>query len=455
MNMRATVLRGGVGALAALAVVSGPAWAQERQPRSLERDLERTIEAVAELFESHAEEWAAAIEQQSEKLAETIERQAGKLANKIEVRVEASAQISDRERELRERQRELERQQREVEREIVEQRREAQREAAERRREAERRRTNDRNNDRNNNRNNDRGDRREWPEATEQFTRTINLGRTGLVNVDNVSGDITVTGVSGNDVRIEAIKRVRERSEADARARLPEVRIDVAERPGRVDVRTVFASNRRQYQGEVAYTIGMPSGASLVVKTVSSDVRITNVKGELTAETVSGDVAITNAGNIRSAKTVSGDVTITGVEGDLTGGSVNGDLILRSLKGRSVTLQTVSGDVQLAEAEFDRANIGSVNGDISYGGRLAKTGRYELHTHSGNIRVVPAGDPGLEVEANTFNGDIVSEFTLKMAQPLASGFARTVNRQVRGTYGNGGSLLVLSSFNGDISVVRR
>jgi hypothetical protein len=429
--------------VAALLVIGGPVAAQERRPRPLDESIERTAEAVAQAIERNVEQWAEDFERNAEKWAEQFERHAEKLAALIEARVGAAGQDSEAARRRREIQREAEQRRREIQREAEERRREARREAEERRREAQRQRSAQQ-----------RGNVRDWAEATEQFSRTVRLGRSGIVDIGNIAGDITITGGGGDDVRIDAIKRMRNPSEPQARTLLQELRIDVTERAGRVEIRTQHPRARTSF-GEVTYTLAVPAGIDVVVKTFSGNLRVSNIRGELRAETVSGDVVVGAASRIQLAKTVSGNVEITGAEGDIVGESVSGDVILRGARGRSARLNTVSGDVRLFDADLDRANVRSINGDVEYNGRLARGGRYDLNTHSGDVRITPAGNTGFEVEANTFNGDIVSEYALKLTQQSNASGPRSVNRQVRGSFGDGGAVIALRSFNGDITIVKR
>jgi len=61
------------------------------------------------------------------------------------------------------------------------------------------------------------------PEFTDTFSKTVRLGRSGTFELSNVAGDITVTGGGGDEVRIQAVKRVRRPNESDARAMLREI----------------------------------------------------------------------------------------------------------------------------------------------------------------------------------------------------------------------------------------
>jgi DUF4097 and DUF4098 domain-containing protein YvlB len=163
---------------------------------------------------------------------------------------------------------------------------------------------------------------------------------------------------------------------------------------------------------------------------------------------------LTSVAHVRTVKTVAGNIEIADSDGDMTASTINGDLIMRDVKGRTLTLETVSGDLRLMQVEVDRATLATVNGDIDFVGRLAKNGRYEFSTHSGDIRLTPVNTAGFDVEANTFSGDVLSEYAMKMTRGGA-GAARSLNRQIRGTFGDGSATIMLRSFAGDITIVRR
>ena len=293
------------------------------------------------------------------------------------------------------------------------------------------------------------------PEYTENFSRTVRIGRTGALDLQNVAGDISVTGGGGDDVRIEAVKRVRHPNEAEAKALLSEIAIEVADRGGRVEVRTEYP-RRRNWSGGVDFTLSVPRDASVALRSVSGTVKVTNINGELRAETVSGDIITMTAKKLRVAKTVSGDVEISESEADeLSLGTVSGDVIVNRLKGSGFDAQSVSGDLRLTDVEIDHASIRSVSGDIDYSGRLARNGRYQFQSHSGDIRVTPADAKGFAIEASTFSGDVRSDYALTLQTSPGNSFTPGRNRSVRGSFGDAGATLTLQSFSGDIVIVKR
>ena len=316
-----------------------------------------------------------------------------------------------------------------------------------------------------------RFDDRRGEEATEAFTRTARLGRTGTLDLQNVAGDIVITGGGGDSVRIEATKRVRARDAAEARARLADLLIEVTERPDRVEVRTEYP-RRRDFYGSVEFTVAVPSGAAVTVQSVSGNIRVTNVDGELRMQSVSGNLVASAVKGLARIRSVSGNLEVSKAEGgDVTGGTMSGDLVLTGLRGKGVELQSVSGDMRLADLEVDRAYIRSVTGDVEYQGRLTRTGRYELQSHSGDLRVTPR-DTGFDLDAATFSGDVRSDYELKIqgvsANPATQstpnargrnaarpGRNRGPGQRLRGASGDGGAMLVLQSFSGDIEITKQ
>ena len=303
-------------------------------------------------------------------------------------------------------------------------------------------------------------DSRYGPEVTERFSKTARVGRTGALDLSNVAGDITVTGGAGDDIRIEAVKRARSRSGEDAKQLLDELRIDVIETGSRVEVRTQYPRNRRNYSGSVDYTITMPSGGSATLRSVSGNVRVTNVRGELRAESVSGDMITSGATRLSLVKTVSGDIEVTdaSADGEVTVSTVSGDLTARGLKARAVDLSSVSGDVILTSVTTERATVKTVSGGVEYSGPLTRNGRYEMTAHSGTIRLAVSETSGFELEATTFNGDVRSDFPLTLrfgTDDQGTGRRGRMNRSIRGSFGDASAIVNLQSFSGDIVITKR
>jgi DUF4097 and DUF4098 domain-containing protein YvlB len=299
------------------------------------------------------------------------------------------------------------------------------------------------------------------PEQTERVSRKVKIGRDGRVSIENIAGEITVTGGSGDEASIEAVKRTR-----GDRSELATVRVIVDERPGRVDVRTEHERNRFDRSGRsdhvsVDYTLTVPGGAAVDVKSISGNVKVSNVQGAVRAESVSGNVTTAGTPRLEMAKSVSGDVVLTdaGADADLSAGSVSGNVRANGLKARALDLGTVSGDVVLTNVTCDRLGVKSVSGNIEYSGALARNGRYDVNTHSGTVRLTLSGSTGFELTGTTFSGSIRSELPLTIGgeRERNTGIRRrdARNRSIRATFGDGSAALTLRTFSGDIVIAKR
>jgi DUF4097 and DUF4098 domain-containing protein YvlB len=155
------------------------------------------------------------------------------------------------------------------------------------------------------------------------------------------------------------------------------------------------------------------------------------------------------------AKSVSGsvDVSDTQVDGALEAGSVSGDVLLRRLKAQRIDASSISGEVKLEDVTCDRATGQSVSGGLTFSGPLARGGRYELKSHSGEVRVAIAGGSGFELEASSFSGEVRSDLpiTARGGNNTAAGRRRTLT----GTYGDGSAILDLSTFSGSVVITKR
>src|SRR5439155_8923636 len=125
-------------------------------------------------------------------------------------------------------------------------------------------------------------------ETTEKFAKTVHLDPDGTFDLTNINGNIVVTGGSGRDVTIDAIKRVQRPNPNAARTLLQMIDIQVAEQANRVDVRTVFP-RPRNFPGSVDFTIAVPDDASVTLNVTSGNVRATNISGELRATVATGN----------------------------------------------------------------------------------------------------------------------------------------------------------------------
>jgi DUF4097 and DUF4098 domain-containing protein YvlB len=296
---------------------------------------------------------------------------------------------------------------------------------------------------------------RQGPEQTERFSQTYKVTGEGMLDLQNIAGDVRVTAARGNEIRIDATKRVRSRDDSQTRRLLSELRIDVSHVGNRVEVRTIYPRTQgRNTSASVDYVITVPASAIVNVKTISGDVSVADVKGEVRAETVSGSVDASATPNLASAKTISGDVRARA----LTLGTVSGSVIGSSLEARAIEAGTVSGTVQLTNVRAERVQAKAVSGDIEFDARLTKGGRYEFNSHSGHVRVMLTQPSGFELDASSFSGSIRTDFPVTLRSTTGANDDRrrgNRNTSIRGTFGDGSALLSVRSFSGNVVITRK
>jgi len=281
------------------------------------------------------------------------------------------------------------------------------------------------------------------------FQKSVDLGARGTLDVSNSPGEIRVRGTDGNVVRITATKRVKESNRDAARALMPNIVIRVTERGGGIEVFTELPSGKNP-PILVDYDIFVPMSASVSLKSTGS-IFVSNLKGELRAEAFAGHMVLSSVSRVRRAKTYGGDLAITGAEGEEVTADVGGALNMKNVRARTVETRTIAGPSTAIDVECERCSLTSVSGDIDFVGALRRNARYDITTNSGNIRLVPDGIVGFDLEATT-GGTLRSDYALKPTAPTspASG-----GRFLRGAYGDGSAILSLKSFTGSVTVAKQ
>ena len=305
---------------------------------------------------------------------------------------------------------------------------------------------------------------RQGAEQIDKVTQTFKVGDGAALDLSHLAGDIRVTGGGGSEIKVEATKRVRHRDPEQAKRLLQDLRIDMNNFNGRVEVRTIYprrGSYGNNISASVDYVISVPAGASVALKSISGDISVTSVKGEVRAETVSGDVNVSGTPNVSVAKTISGDVTASdiGTQTTLVLSTVSGTVIGTGLRVRALEAGSVSGDVRLIGSEVERLVAKSVSGNIEFEAPLSKGGRYEFTSHSGNVRVMLSGNTGFELDADTFSGSVRSDVPVTLRaigrNDQAPRDRRGSNRAIRGSYGDASAFLAVRSHSGSVVISKK
>ncbi|MEW5930260.1 MAG: DUF4097 family beta strand repeat-containing protein [Gemmatimonadota bacterium] len=252
------------------------------------------------------------------------------------------------------------------------------------------------------------------PQEPFRWSGRVAAGKT--IEVKGVKGTIRALPAGGGEVEVVATRR-------GGRSAAETVRIEVVPHEGGVTVCAVYPRGRREWSddrgrreergGEGGYNRCDPG-----------EWRNLNVQDN----DVSVDFTVRVPAGVRlAARNVSGDVDAEGMRG-------------------YVDARSVSGDVRIATTGFGEAS--TVSGEIvAVLGSAGWSGDLDFRTVSGDITLELPARASTEVRVETMSGDIQSDFPLDVER-------RTMRRRARGTIGEGGRELYLTTLSGDVRLRR-
>lgn len=239
--------------------------------------------------------------------------------------------------------------------------------------------------------------------AAQDFRKSYEIGQGGSINVRNVSGDVTVTGYEGETVLVLGFKEGRDRDL---------VQVEDNSTGNKVDVRARYPENC-DCNASIRFEVKVPRGSYKfeAISSVSGDVEVSGVIGDL------------------RAKSVSGNVTVKGVTGAVGANSVSGNVQVGEING------TVSG----------KSTSGNVEVEIL---QLSGAGDMDFASVSGNVRVKLPSSLDADVKMSTLSGGLNTDFPLNIVERESG-----PGRSAAGRIGGGSRSLRLSSTSGNVSLL--
>lgn len=299
-------------------------------------------------------------------------------------------------------------------------------------------------------------------EQTDRETRRFAIGANGQLDLDTLSGNVTIRRGSSRELVVEVVREARGATDAAVKMGLAEVKAVSEERGGRVTIKAVYPNQRgrSQYSVSVNYIVSAPAGTRISSRSISGDVSADGIDGELTLTTMSGDVQVTNATRLTSATTASGDITLTNVAADslLEASTMSGDVAATGVKARRLSLGSVSGSVTARGIDAGDVKLTTMSDDVVFEGALAPRGRYEFSSHSGDVHIILDGQTGFSFDGSAFSGSVRSSLPLQGSRPdPRSGTGRRTanNRTLNGTFGDGSAVIDATSFSGSVILTKK
>ena len=275
--------------------------------------------------------------------------------------------------------------------------------------------------------------------AGSEIDETRDVNRDALISVDNLAGSITITGWDRDQVEIKGT--------LDKKAE--ELRIDGDRDKLSIEVAYPKRKNLNVRKGSVL-EIRVPRNCRLELEGVSCDIDVSDFQGRIEAGTISGAVRVTGDTESVDVATVSGDVSVESETDAVEIESISGFVEVRGVR-ESLEISMISGEVEVHAGELKTFRFNCVSGDLELTAAPASGADWEIEGHSGDLTLRLPADLSAEFDIELFSGDLHNEFGPEARR--TSKFAP--GKELRFTAGGGDASVEISSFSGDVRLVRR
>ena len=237
--------------------------------------------------------------------------------------------------------------------------------------------------------------------AQDTWTRTYTLPDKGRLELINVNGRITAEPATDGKVSVEGRRTAKGSTDEAAKEALAklEIREEVSGERVRVESRPPRLSGFGGH--EIEWTVKIPKGVIVDLRTVNGGVRINGLQGEVHAKTTNGGVKGSGLrAHILDASSVNGGIEIefasplaadASVEIETVNGGV--ELALPSESKAAITARAVNGgvrvdglDIAKQEQSSERESKRRLEGTLNGGGA-----KVNISTTNGGVRISKTG----------------------------------------------------------------
>jgi len=221
----------------------------------------------------------------------------------------------------------------------------------------------------------------------QDFQRSYAVSAGGHVRIGNVSGDVIVTGYNGDTIIVRGFKEGRDRDR---------VQVEDLSTGDRVDVRVKYPDNCN-CDASIRFEVNVPRSVGY---------------------------------NFDRLASVSGEVEVTAITGQLKAESVSGNVLIKDVVGQ-VSASSVSGNVNVEIARIEGA------------------GSMKFSAVSGNVNVRAPANLDADIEMSTVSGSLKTDFPIEVQERRYG-----PGRSAHGRLGNGANNLRITTVSGRVSLTR-
>ncbi|RKU28293.1 hypothetical protein C6497_09925 [Candidatus Poribacteria bacterium] len=322
----------------------------------------------------------------------------------------------------------------------------------------------------------------------EDIKKTFNAVDEGNITLQTDLGNIDIHTSQTNVIDVVVRRSAQLKIDKSILEILNDLEVDFDEQDENLYIEAKFKSNKRYWEKmanrfDIHFDITVPKNCVVNLKTGQGDISIQDVDGNTNANSLEGDLSFENItgtvightskgsvkvnrckgdvyirstqGNIEvsdntgvvDVMTSKGDLHCMGVTGNIDGTTEKGNIVLTNCKG-GANLKSTDGTIEVE-------NDGPVTAKTSEGSIIASFSGQPQHdslldTTGGGITVAFIPDIDVNIDAQTSNGKIATEF------PVAAVVHGTIKvGELQGHIKNGGPLMRLRSIGGDINLKQK
>jgi len=274
--------------------------------------------------------------------------------------------------------------------------------------------------------------------AGERIDETHPVAKDAEIRINNLAGTIDVIGWDKSEVRIEC--------ELDPKAKKLEINGDEND----LEIKVKYPRRTRGDLKGSEMTVHVPRGCRLETESVSADVSVDGVVGDVEIGSVSGEISVSGKPESLEISAVSGTIETDAETDDAEISAVSGDIFVTNVS-RRLSVSNVSGDVEIKADELDAFAFNAVSGELDLTADPASRARWDIDCHSGEVTLYLPADVDAEFDIDTFSGDINDDFGHKAER--TSRYAP--GKELSFVQGDGGARIDISVFSGEVNIVKR
>jgi hypothetical protein len=269
------------------------------------------------------------------------------------------------------------------------------------------------------------------PEASGSFDRTLTVSGPIRLELNNTSGDVSITGSADAKVHIHATARASGFGFESPDKRVSDL---LANPPIEQRGNTIHIGQemRRMRNVNVSYMIEVPhdtevastvlSGAQTIqdvrgpvnAKAASGSIRVSRIEKQTQLSTLSGSIRADNIGEDLQANSASGTVTVSNIKGDVRISALSGSTQIVKPGGR-VEASTASGSVDVEGATGD-VKAHAASGRVNVQGNPGASSYWDLKTASGTVQLGVPANASFHLAAEAVSGEIKADIPIMIEE---------------------------------------